>query len=325
MKSNLTVKIIVLTFCTLLLDVRIGHCQKDTIKLGVFITSLYDFDLNQNSFKCDFWLWSVYKNQKMDFAKQVEVTNTKNIGFDFTKVDKLNGFYWYSSKVKAEIRKQWDVKAFPFDKQNLEITIESSENDSSMVVFTCDSKNSKLNPTLYSTLKEWKVTKSHFFINKVVYNTNFGNPNISDRNVFPTFNVHIELERKNSFWVLFKLITGLLVAFLAAWCVFFIRPSNVEPRFGIIVGGLFAAIANKYIVEGIVPLTNELTLLDNIHNATFIYILLILILSIISVHIYEKRTVRSRKKSKLIDNISKVSILVFYILTLFYIFSHYLN
>jgi hypothetical protein len=119
--------------------------------------------------------------------------------------------------------------------------------------------------------------------------------------------------------ILFKLITGILVAFLISCCVFWIKPINTDPRFGLCVGGLFAAIGNKYIVESIVPSTNEVTLLDNLHNITFVAIFIIIILSVISLHLYEKETERGIKLSKRLDVISFFTIVSFYLI-LFYAF-----
>jgi hypothetical protein len=64
--------------------------------------------------------------------------------------------------------------------------------------------------------------------------------------------------------------------------VFFIKPFNIDPRFGLCVGGLFATIGNKYIIEGMVPSTNEVTMLDDLHNVTLVYIFLIITISVIS-------------------------------------------
>jgi len=114
----------------------------------------------------------------------------------------------------------------------------------------------------------------------------------------------IDLERKESFLVLFKLITGVLVAFVISCCVFFIKPYNIDPRFGLCVGGLFATIGNKYIIEGMVPSTNEVTMLDDIHNVTLVFIFLIITISVISLHLYEKGSTKSLKLSRLIDRIS---------------------
>jgi len=122
----------------------------------------------------------------------------------------------------------------------------------------------------------------------------------------------LTLVRKDSTLILFKLITGVLVAFIISCSVFFINPMHTDPRFGLCVGGLFAAVGNKYIVEGIVPSSNVVSMLDNIHNITFVYILIIISLSIFSLKLREKETEKSTKSSKKLDIISLRFVFVTY-------------
>ena len=60
----------------------IANAQKDTVKIGAFITSLYDFDLQDNSFMCDFWFWTLSKNDELDFENTMEIPFSKEYSFD---------------------------------------------------------------------------------------------------------------------------------------------------------------------------------------------------------------------------------------------------
>ena len=124
---------------------------------------------------------------------------------------------------------------------------------------------------------------------------------------------------KNSWLSLFKLITGVVVAFFISCLVFLIKPTNVDPRFGLCVGGLFAAVGNKYIIEGTVPSTNTITMLDNIHNLTYVLILLIILVSIFSLKLFEKGTEKSIRQSQRVDRISLFVIIGIYLLAMAYL------
>lgn len=299
------------------------YSQKDTITIGAYIKSLYDFNLTDNSYKTEFWVWiKSNKNSTLDsLPNQIEFINAKTspqieAASTTSSKGKLN---WYGAKYIAEFQKNWDVTSFPFDKQKLKIVIESGKYNSNQIFFKCDFKNSKLNDSIKYNINEWTIIKSRFYVDISKYDTTFGDPDLKSYSSYPSFNFEVFLVRKDPYLVLFKLITGLLVAFIISCCVFFIKPTNTDPRFGLSVGGLFAAIGNKYIIESKVPTTNQNTLLDNIHNLTFIYILLITILSVISLYYYEKKTTKNRKKSKLIDKISFILIFSTYFLFLYFI------
>ena len=296
--------------------------QKDTISIGAYINSLYDFNLTDNSYKTEFWLWMRYnKNSKLDsIPNQIEFINAKTEphieAASTNSRDKLN---WYGAKYIAEFQKKWDVTSFPFDKQKLKISIESGEYSSDEIVFKCDYKNSKINQAIKDNIDEWDILNSRFYISESNYNTTFGDPNLKVNSKYPSFNFEVYLARKDPYLVLFKLITGLLVAFIISCCVFFIKPTNTDPRFGLSVGGLFAAIGNKYIIESKVPATNQITLLDTIHNLTFVYILIITILSVVSLHVYEKNTKARKSLSRRLDKVSFLVIFISYFLILFWI------
>lgn len=296
-----------------------SKAQKDTITIGAYVNSLYDFNLTDNSYKSEFWLWMKYNSSnKLDsIQNQLEFINAKSSPhIQAASTTNKKGVSWYGAKYIGEFEKNWDVTRFPFDKQTVKITIESGEYSNQRIVFKCDNKNSKTSNSFQSGLREWKLIKSKFYINNANYNTTFGDPELSLKSSYPSFNFEFEISRRNSFLMLFKLITGLLVAFIISCCVFFIKPTNTDPRFGLSVGGLFAAIGNKYIIEGKVPATNQITLLDNIHNLTFVYILLITILSVISLRIYEKGSKKNKILSEKIDKISVATIIISYFLIL---------
>ncbi|MGN6803411.1 MAG: hypothetical protein ACTHJN_16025, partial [Ginsengibacter sp.] len=85
------------------------------------------------------------------------------------------------------------------------------------------------------------------------------------------------------------------VAFLVSFLVFFIKPIYVDPRFGLSIGGLFAAIGNKYVVDSNMPESISFTLVDKIHVITFVYILATIFFSLVSLKIYDSNKIRSQK------------------------------
>lgn len=296
------------------------QAQKDTVKVGSFINSLYDFDFYEKSYNIDFWLWLLYENPDLDFDGAIEIKPSKDFQLSNVILDETAGLQWLSMKVHAELRKDWDLTKYPFDTQSLCFYVESADWDTSTMVFVPDLENSKIDPCF--ALDEWTITGTSFHEEITVYQTTYGDQELEGQSAYPAIKVQIELLRKSSWLTLFKLITGVLVAFFISCLVFLIKPTNVDPRFGLCVGGLFAAIGNKYIIEGIVPSTNAVTMLDSIHNLTYIFILIIIIISIFSLKIFEKQTEKSIKISQKIDFISLISISIVYTLAVSYLIFH---
>jgi len=216
---------------------------------------------------------------------------------------------WFYAKVIADSRQNFSVKNYPFDDQKLLFRFESSEYSVDDFVFKADLKGSNIDSNVYKQFDEWDIKFSNFSTTFSHYETNFGDKEIG-RSVYPRFEIEIQISRKNSWLILFKLTIGIIVAFLISVCVFWIRPNHVDPRFGLSVGGLFAAIGNKYTVDSVVPISNSLSLIDKLHNLTFIYIFMIIVISVISLNLFDLRKSNPKFNYKKIDRIS------FYVLSI---------
>ena len=83
----------------------------------------------------------------------------------------------------------------------------------------------------------------------------------------------------------FKLFVGLFISVLMSILTFFINPTDLDPRFGLPVGAIFAAIASEYVISSTLPQNQRLTLVDILHVVSFIYIFICILISAISLHL----------------------------------------
>lgn len=281
----------------------------DTCKVGIYINSLTDFNISDQSFSSDFWMWFNYKNDSLQFNDALEVTNSKSSSFTNYSKMKKDGINWDMMKFSAVVFKEWDVSSFPFDKQKLTLHIDHTIYDTKKLAFITDAGNSAIDSNLL--LSNWKIDSLAFYVNNQTYNTTFGDPVIKGSSTYPSVTADIYLTRENSWNTLFKMLTGVYVAFSIVLLAFFVKPSD---RLGLCVGGLFAAVGNKYIIESVVPSTVSNTLFDNIHNITFIAIFVILVVAVISFKWNETQKPEYLAKAKKLDRLSFYSVSIIYIL-----------
>lgn len=246
--------------------------------VGLYVTSLYDLDLASKSFNVDFWLWFNYTDSTLKPLETVEIANAKDFAYTLPDTDIEEGKIWACHKCKAVVKKEWDLRHFPFDKQMLDIRIEDAILDASALRYIPDTAHSTYDQSI--ELDEWVIKGFRLRSDDKTYATNFGNPNLESQSTYPAVTATFELHR-NGVGLFFKLFVGIYVAYLISLVVFFMGPDNPE-RFGLIVGALFAGVANKYIVDSIMPRTIMLTLPDKIHNVTFAYIILHLIMTVVA-------------------------------------------
>ncbi|HRE09265.1 MAG TPA: hypothetical protein PLN22_00455 [Ignavibacteria bacterium] len=288
--------------------VSLSSSADDTCTVGIYFNSLTDFNISDQSFSADFWMWFNYKNDSLQFNDAIEVTNSKSSSFSNYAKSKKDNVNCDMMKFNAVVFKEWDVSAFPFDKQKLTFHIDHTIYDTKKLMFIADEGNSAIDSNL--VLSNWKIDSLAFYVDNQTYNTTFGDPVIKGSSTYPSVTADIYLTRENSWNTLFKMLTGVYVAFSIVLLAFFVKPSD---RLGLCVGGLFAAVGNKYIIESVVPSTVSNTLFDNIHNITFIAIFIILVVAVISFKWNETEKPEYLAKAKKLDRISFYSVTLGYV------------
>ncbi|MFL5729439.1 MAG: hypothetical protein ACJ75J_08135, partial [Cytophagaceae bacterium] len=105
------------------------------------------------------------------------------------------------------------------------------------------------------------------------------------------------------------------IAFMISSVSFFLSVDEVDSRIGLSVGGLFAAVGNKYIIDSSLPETSQFTLVDTLHSLTFIAIFLTVVISAVCLRIYNKGNVEKAAKINRRSYRSLISIYVLLNLT----------
>ena len=98
------------------------------------------------------------------------------------------------------------------------------------------------------------------------------------------------------------------IAFLAL----FIRPIDLDPRFGFGVGAIFTAVASEYVVASSLPDSSVLTLAGVMQILAFVFIFLTLAESTLSLRFYNGGDEAARRKSKILDRCSFAVLLALY-------------
>ena len=279
------------------------HPHPDTCRVGVYILSVFDLDYPHNAFSADFWMWFLYSADSLNPLESVEISNAKSSTFQNGSTEKKGGVYWAAQKCKATLSQNWDIANFPFDHQVLRIAMEDADRDTSDLVYLPDTAQSRLDPRV--KLDGWRISKLRFVRQDARYGTNYGDPELASASTYPSVVAYVELTR-DGLGLVMKLFAGVYVAFAICMTVFFFGPEAVEPRFGLLVGALFAAVANKYIVDSFLPMSVRFTLVDRIHVITFIYILLAVAVAVVVMNLYRKSPddARFAKLSHRIDRLA---------------------
>jgi hypothetical protein len=270
----------------LFLVIALGaSAQPDTVKVGAYVLSVHDINFHDKEYTARFWLWFIYNNPKYDFTKQLDMPTAKSFDQSPPIEDSLDGKAWIMMKMKATMKEKWNVQDFPFDKQHLSMPIENSQYDVSSMLFSPDVNGSRFSAT--EAIDGWSIRNFKVSAKTNDYETGFGDSR-PGRNpqTFSSFVVEMDLER-DALGLFMKIFLGMYIAFLIAMISFAPKPWEHDPRFGLPVGGLFAAVGNKYIIDSLLPESSTFSLVDILHTLTFLAIFCILAVSAVCLRLYD--------------------------------------
>lgn len=288
--------------------------QADTVKIGAYLFALYDLNFPGNKINADFYLWYNAKKDSLDLLNNLEVINSTEFEKSYEMNEKRGDISYHSVRINTKINQEWIVGDFPFDEQKIAIMIEDFDKDNSELVFVADTIGSKIDKQVH--VEGWKIKDFGIKIDNHTYETNYGDPNIplTEYSSYSRATLHFTLEREGN-GLFFKLFIGLFISVLISLLTFFINPLDLDPRFGLSVGAIFAAIASQYVIASTLPQNASLTLVDILHDISFIYIFLCILISTISLHFMKTG---KEKESQKLDRISFFVFAISYIFIIIY-------
>lgn len=266
---------------------NLSKLGKQQVLIGIFVNKLEGISLADNLVEIDFYLWFRFRDPSLHPHEAFSLVNGEVTNLSEAYSKEIDGGYYASCRVQGVIHVQWNVSDFPLDNHQVAIQIESSDLGSGKLVFVPDLENSTINQV--AGAGGWQIIPGTASVDEHSYNTNYGDPEISstNRSLFSRFTYTITLKR-SGMSTFIKLFSGLVIAAAIAFLCFFISPCDVDPRFGLPVGAMFAAIASEFVVVSTLPDTPGLTMADELHIITFFFIFISLIESTISLSLWNQ-------------------------------------
>ncbi len=282
---------VLLSVCVKAEEVEYISENRIEIPVGIYITSLYALDIPEKKFTVSAWIWSTYDPKLLPedykFYNKIEITNARSWSIieneNFT-IENADGTRHSMTKFTAEINQNWNVKYFPFDKQDVTINIESIELDSKQIKFVPDRENSLLSDDL--ELSGWNVSPIQMRSFDYKYPTTFGIQS-GAKGIYPRMSFVIPIERNGDriFWTYFL---GFFVSYIIICILYFFNGEMIESRVGLIMTALFACVGNKYTIDLLLPSNDVFTLSDLIQVASFFIVGVGLLSSVMIVYLMKK-------------------------------------
>jgi hypothetical protein len=241
--------------------------QPAQVRVGAYVANIQDVNFKDGRVTMDFYVWFRWKPDERlaDYKplESVELTNGEIKGKGSVVEKTQDGMMYASMRITARVYKTWEIDLFPFDRHDILVHLEDSRFDAGQLEFVPDKENSQLGDEL--ALAGWKFSRFDIRSAPKVYDTNYGEiGRLGLQSSYSRASILVELRRDGTGPAV-KLLMIAGIATLVAFVAFMIKPSNVDPRFGLGIGSLFAVAASALIVASTVPDSAVLTIADKVH------------------------------------------------------------
>ena len=273
-------------------DAKPTNPKLTEVESGIYVDRISEVSIKDVHWEVDFYVWFRWKGDEIkigdDFNEEFRIVNGWADEAQLDKRTTVDGVNYVRFRVLAKISKFFDLKRFPLDDHLLTLNIEPRVAVRQQMLLVPDEEHSGLSSRVRIT--SFKITNRELTERAHAYQTTLGDPELSQSSkaVFSQLRYGLSVER-DDWGYFFKMFQGLFASIAVALVVMFIKPTDVDPRFGLGVGAFFAAIANGYITSGLIPDTGVTTMADMINGAAMLMIFLTIVQSTVSLYLYDIR------------------------------------
>lgn len=259
-----------------------ARAEPAQVVVGAYVNKIEELNFRENKYVVDFYIWFRWKAEgalaEYKPLESFEILNGRRDGQAAVVEKKIGDLNYATARITATINEKWDLKRFPFDAHRPNVRIEDSAHDASEMVFVADQNNSRLGDEI--EMSGWRAVNFANVVETKTYRTNYGDTSLATdaKSEYSRYVVSWDIERTNM-GAAIKLLSTVLLATAVAFVAFMVKPSDLDARFGMGVGSLFAVMASAVIVSGSVPDSGGMTLADQLHMVALAFIFVTLLLS----------------------------------------------
>lgn len=280
------------------------------VQVGVYVDRIVEISVKDTGWTVDFYIWFNWTGAALNPGENFQVVDGSIESKEKLKETVEGNRHYALYRVTARVTKFFDVSRFPGDDHLLVLSIEDQSSQSFQLRYVPDTAGSAISSRVkvpgYAIYNQTISVKPHS------YKTPRGDPALPTdfKATYSQFIFGLWIQRPD-FGFYLKMFQGLYAAVAISLLVFFIKPTDLDPRFGLSVGALFAAIANTYIVTSLLPDSGTMTLSDMVNGIGMGIIFLTIVESTISLYLYDRRGMEDL--SRLLDRVTFIVLAVAYV------------
>jgi Neurotransmitter-gated ion-channel ligand binding domain/Neurotransmitter-gated ion-channel transmembrane region len=268
------------------------------VKVGLYVSNLAEINQSSETFDVAGYLFYTWRDGRLAYNAKRIGTNTRSVKLDdiwhpalemvnfkeskasdTTVTVSANGTVLAQERFSKTLSSGLDLRRFPFDREQLQVVVESLLYPLNDVQFTTDKEKLAIGKDSFVSLSEWTIQGVRGIDGK-----SFFPP---EQQEYSRVTMDVSIQRNSGFY-LFKVMMPLLLITIASWSVFWIDAKEFSTQITIAFTNLLTVVALLLVVNDALPRVGYLTFMDGFTMLCFAAILAA-ILELIWAHRWESR------------------------------------
>jgi hypothetical protein len=287
----------------------ISALEPTDVTVGIRINRIAALSLRESTWTADFDIWFKWAGDAVDPGENFQIVNGEIEHQEIEEIYTQEDIHYERYNVRANLAINLDASRFPFSDHELTIQVEDGADGAENLRYIPDQQDSGIsNLGIPSSLK---ITQTLAASKLYGHQSGRGDPKLSEgqADVHSRFVLALLLAPPGA-GLFIKLFQALFASIAIAFVSFFIKPTQVDPRFGLGIGAFFAAVGNNIYIGSILPHSSQISLASMINVIGLFTIFLTLVQATISLHIFD--TKGRERLSRLFDHVSITVFLIGY-------------
>ncbi len=279
------------------------------VSVGIRVNRISAFSLRESTWRADFDIWFRWSGDRVNPGDNFQVVNGEVDHREKEESYAEGSEHYERFNVRADQTINLDASRFPFGDQVLSIQVEDRADGADELRFIPDEKDSGISQLgIPSNLKITRTTAASKLYS---YKSKRGDPRMAEgRTAVHSRFVLAFLMVPPGAGLFLALFQALFASIAIAFVVFFIKPTQVDPRFGLGVGAFFAVVGNNIFAGSVLPFSSQISLSGMINGIGLVTIFFSLVQSTVSLYIFDIR--RKERLSRFFDHVSFAAFLAGY-------------
>lgn len=280
------------------------------VDVGVHVNRLDDIGLKETSWTADFEIRFRWVGDRVQPGENFQLVNGEILRREKKETSVRNGERVERYHVIARIQKSIDPSRFPFSDEGLAIQLQDRIHGADALRYVADRDGGGISRRALP--RNLTVTRSLVVIRqqRPGAEAEDAGPSPARGGAVHSRFILAMVVAPSHFSVFVAMFQALFASVAIALVPLFIKPTWVDPRFGLGVGAFFAAVANNVFLGALVPVAARITLTGMINAIGLVTIFLTLAQSTVSLYLFD--SLGRERLSRRFDMVSFVVLLLGY-------------